>query len=129
MMFLLDTSVMVALLRGSDQATEWLDGLGDEQIGLPGFVVLELLQGCRSKAEVRRLHTQLVKEFDVLWPNREDLRRAVDHYVQLMPESGVEIMDFLIGELAVGLDVPIYTLNIKHLQKIPGIRVHLPYNV
>jgi predicted nucleic acid-binding protein len=128
-MYLVDTSIMVDLLRGSELAIEWFEGLGDEEIGLPGIVVLELLQGCRSKVEVRRLHSRLVKDFAILWPNRDDLQRAIDHYLKLMPESGIEIMDFLIGELAVGLDIPICTLNTKQFDPIPGVEVHRPYVV
>ncbi len=127
MMYLVDTSIMVDLLRGGEQAIDWFEGLGDEEIGLPGIVVLELLQGCRSKTEVRRLHTRLVKEFSILWPTRDDMQRSIDHYVKLMPESGIEIMDFLIGELATGLGVPIFTLNTKHFEPIPGVEVRRPY--
>ena len=126
-MRLVDTSIMVDLLRGGKQAIEWFEGLGDEEIGLPGMVVLELLQGCRSKTEVRRLHTRLVKDFSILWPTRDDLQRSIDHYVRLMPESGIEIMDFLIGELAAGLGIPVFTLNTKHFEPIPGVEVRCPY--
>ena len=126
-MYLVDTSIMVDLLRGGEQAIDWFEGLGDEEIGLPGIVVLGLLQGCRSKTEVRRLHTRLVKEFSILWPTRDDMQRSIDHYVRLMPESGIEIMDFLIGELATGLGVPIFTLNTKHFEPIPGVEVRRPY--
>jgi predicted nucleic acid-binding protein len=127
--YLLDTSFMVDLLRGSEQAVEWLEGLGDQEVALPGLVVLELLQGCRNKAEMRRLHSRLVKGYAVLWPTREDMQRSIDHYVRLMPESGIEVMDILIGELASGLGIPVCTLNVKHFEPIPGVEVHCPYAV
>ena len=42
-MLLLDTDVMIDVLRGHDVALEWLHSLADETIGLPGFVAMELL--------------------------------------------------------------------------------------
>lgn len=44
-MVILDTDVMVDLLRGYEPAVEWLEGIGEEKIALPGFVVMELIQG------------------------------------------------------------------------------------
>jgi len=50
-MILLDTDVMVDLLRQYPTAVAWLDSLGDDEVVLPGYVVMELIQGCSSKAE------------------------------------------------------------------------------
>jgi len=50
-MILLDTDIMIDLLRNYPPAVVWLRSLGDEEIALPGFVVMELIQGCRNKAE------------------------------------------------------------------------------
>ena len=50
-MILLDTDVMIDLLRQYPPAVAWLDSLGSEEIILPGFVAMELIQGCRDKAE------------------------------------------------------------------------------
>jgi len=54
-MVLLDSDVMIDLLRQSSPALAWLDTLGDEEIVLPGFVVMELIQGCNNKTELARL--------------------------------------------------------------------------
>ena len=49
-MVLLDSDVMVDLLRQLEPAVAWLDTLGDDEIMLPGFVVMELMQGCANRA-------------------------------------------------------------------------------
>jgi predicted nucleic acid-binding protein len=49
---LLDTDVMVDLLRQHAPAVAWLNALEDEEILLPGFVVMELIQGCRTQADL-----------------------------------------------------------------------------
>jgi len=43
-MILLDTDVMVDILRGYEPAKEWLASV--EEIGVPGLVAMELIQGC-----------------------------------------------------------------------------------
>ena len=53
-MVLLDTDVMVDLLREYPPALEWITAHG-EQIVLPGYVVMELIQGCKNKSEQERL--------------------------------------------------------------------------
>jgi hypothetical protein len=51
-MILLNSDVMIDLLRQYAPAAEWFDSLqDDEEIILPGFVVMELIQGCRNKPE------------------------------------------------------------------------------
>ena len=42
-MVLLDTDVMIDILRQFPPAVSWLDSLNDEQIVLPGFVIMELI--------------------------------------------------------------------------------------
>lgn len=66
-MILLDTDVMIDLLRQYPPAMQWLDTLDDEEeIALPGFVVMELVQGCRSKQEQQRL-LQVLDPYAVVW--------------------------------------------------------------
>jgi predicted nucleic acid-binding protein len=51
-MILLDSDVMIDLLRQHPPATQWFDTLGEDvEVVLPGYVVMELIQGCRNKME------------------------------------------------------------------------------
>ena len=76
-MIILDTDVMVDLLRGYPPAVAWMDSLGEAEIALPGFVVMELIQGCRNKHEQRMLQ-QRIAPYNVLWPGPEDCDQALD---------------------------------------------------
>ena len=58
-MLLLDTDVMIDLLREYPPAIAWLDSIGEEEIVLPGFVVMEIIQGCRNKREQDKVETAL----------------------------------------------------------------------
>jgi predicted nucleic acid-binding protein len=58
-MIILDSDVMIDLLRQYPPAVAWLKSLGDEEIVLPGFVVMELIQGCSNKAEQEKVENVL----------------------------------------------------------------------
>ena len=58
-MILLDTDVMIDVLRGYDPAVTWLQCLQYQEIGLPGLVAMELLQGCPNIREQKRLEKNL----------------------------------------------------------------------
>ena len=52
-MILLDTDVMVDILRGYEPSKEWLESA--REVGVPGLVVMELLQGCQNIKEQKQL--------------------------------------------------------------------------
>jgi predicted nucleic acid-binding protein len=54
-MLLLNTDVMIDLLRRHPPALAWLTSLGSTQLVSPSYVVMELIQGCCSKAEQNQL--------------------------------------------------------------------------
>ena len=71
-MILLDSDVMIDLLRQYPPAVEWFDTLEDEEeVILPGYVVMELIQGCRNKIEQERLQQELAI-CGVVWPSPEN---------------------------------------------------------
>ena len=51
-MILLDSDVMIDLLRQYPAAISWFDTLNDDEtLLLPGYVVMELIQGCELQVE------------------------------------------------------------------------------
>lgn len=66
-MILVDTDIMIDILRGHPPAVAWLQAMANERIVVPGFVVMELLQGCRNKAEQQRIE-QILNYYAVIWP-------------------------------------------------------------
>ncbi len=59
-MILLDTDVMIDILCGYQPAIEWLTSVSDQEIGLPGLVVMELLQGCQNAREQKGVEKSLI---------------------------------------------------------------------
>jgi predicted nucleic acid-binding protein len=80
-MLLLDTDVMIDLLRQYPPAVSWLDSLGAEEIVLPGFVVMELMQGCRNKQEQEKMEVDLAA-YSVAWPSPATCDGAISVFAQ-----------------------------------------------
>lgn len=126
-MRLLDTDVMIDILNGFPTAVEWLHSLAeDEELGLPGFVVMELLDGCRDKREINQL-MRSIDGYRVYWPGEEDCNRALADFAQGHLSHNLGMLDALIGECAVGLEVPLCTFNIKHFKAVSALSTEQPY--
>lgn len=126
-MILLDSDVMIDLLRQHPPAIQWFDQLDEaEELALPGFVVMELIQGCRNKTEQERLQRELAG-YGVVWPSADECDQALRVFTQYRLSHNAGLLDVLIGQTAVALDVPLHTFNQKHYGFIPGMRTVQPY--
>ncbi len=127
-MLLLDTDVMVDLIRSYSPALAWLDEIlaAGEKVSLPGFVVMELVQGCRSTEEIRALEKEL-SHYSVRWPSRATCKRALSAYSRHRLSHGLGMIDSLIGQIAEDQKLPLCTFNKKHFEAIFKIGTLQPY--
>lgn len=126
-MIVLDTDVMIDLLREYPPAVTWLESIGEEEVVLPGFVVMELIQGCRNKGEQERVKREL-SSYCVEWPSSDMCDEALSVFVRYYLSHGIGILDTIIGQMAVALTLPLYTFNKKHYEVIPGLKIVQPYD-
>ncbi len=124
-MRLLDTDILIDLLRGLPQAAAWLAALSDAP-GLPGLVVMELLQGCRNLLEARRVE-RLAALFAIYWPTVADCDRALSSFARLRLATGIGLLDVLIGECAIGLNATLCTFNTRHFRAMTALVTEQPY--
>ena len=125
-MLLIDTDVAVDLLREYPPALAWLDSLGDTELLLPGFVAMELIQGCRNKMEQDKLESQL-GGYPVVWPSPAVCGEALSAFTQYHLSHGIGILDAPIGQMCASLDLPLCTFNQKHYAALPALRTLQPY--
>jgi predicted nucleic acid-binding protein len=125
-MIMLDTDVMIDILRKYKPSLDWLSINQNENIALSGFVLMELIQGCKHKPEQIIIEKSL-KEVTILWPSHETCQNAYSVYSKYHLSHNIGILDALIGQTAVDLKLPIYTFNEKHYNIIPGIIIKAPY--
>lgn len=126
-MIILDSDIMIDLLRRYPPAIAWLEALGDEELVLPGFVVMELLQGCRSKVEQDSIE-KILTAFEIVWPSPETCDEALNIFSQFHLSHNLGLLDALIGQTAVALNLSLHTFNHKHYTAIPNLITTQPYS-
>jgi len=126
-MILLDSDVMIDLMRQYPPALIWFDSLSDEEeLTLPGFVVMELIQGCRNKTEQQKIEKELAA-YEVIWPSTEICDAALVVFARYHLQQNFGILDALIAQMAVSLNLPLHTFNQKHYVAIPNLQTIQPY--
>jgi predicted nucleic acid-binding protein len=103
----------------------WLAGLTDWP-AVPGFAIMEVIQGCRNKTEVRAVEA-LVRPFAVVWPTPGECERARQAFTTYSLSHSLGLLDSLIGACALGRGATLLTFNSKHYRMIAGLVTEQPY--
>lgn len=126
-MILLDSDVAIDILRDHPNAVAWATAFpGGGPLALPGYVVLELLNGCRDAAD-RVAVERLVNRSMIGWLEPDQSRQALATYRQIRPANAIGVLDMLIAQMALSLGVPLHTFNQKHFRCVPGLQTLQPY--
>lgn len=125
-MYLVDTDVMIDIQRGYEPAIAWFASL-PELPGIPGFVVMELIQDAQNKQQVRKV-LQLVAPLAIVWPTEADCARALSDFTAYQMSYKVGLIDALIAASTVGRNAILCTFNVKHYRAIPGLNIEQPYS-
>lgn len=123
---LVDTDILVDILRSYPPAVQWLESLGDEEIALPGFVVMELLGGEPDGGSLDRTR-RVLEPYRVYWPTADDCDRALARFGEAHLSHGLSAFDALIAATAQSLRVPLHTFNTRHYRALPDLETVQPY--
>ena len=108
-------------------AVEWFDTLpDDEELRVSGYVVMELIQGCRNKGELDRVRGELAP-CAVVWLSPTDCEQALETFAEHRLSHNAGLLDVLVGQTAVALGVPLHTFNQRHYSFIPNMQTVQPY--
>lgn len=121
---LVDTSVVVDILRGYPAAQVWYQNQQD--LGVSRAVWLEILEGVQNrKAQsdalklLRRFQIEEIVTADVVW--------ATERLAQLGLSHNVDAFDCMIAAVNQRLQLPLYTRNLKHFVPLIGTLSMKPY--
>lgn len=127
MRLMIDTDILVDVLRNYPPALAWLKTMRTELIDIAGLTALELLQGCRNRNEQSRVETFL-QPYSLRWPTQSDCERAFADFSLYHLSDSLSILDALIAETAVGLNLVLATFNQKHYDVVKTLRTLKPYS-
>ncbi len=117
---LFDTDVLIDLFRGSRSAQSAV--LGDPEPALSAVSYLELLQGVRSKAEIKVLREDLrALEAHILPLDPEISHRAILLMEAYRPAHGLQMADALIAATALERGLTLVTRNVRHFKAVTGL--------
>jgi predicted nucleic acid-binding protein len=97
--WLLDTSILVDLLRGDRSARIWIDSVPETARIISVVTVAELIAGCRNRAEQRTVEREL-SLYELAWITDSASQSALDLYKRFHLSHNVGFLDCLIAATA-----------------------------
>jgi hypothetical protein len=122
----LDTSVLIDLLRAFPAAKSWFAGLGRQRLAITPVVWMETVQGAVNR-EKRAQAIRFLRGFRVEHPTEDDNRWAMLQSARFHLSHSIQLQDAMIASVAARLAVPLYTTNLKHFQPLPSVNAKKPY--
>ncbi len=123
---LVDTDVLVDAGRGVEDAVNFLYAKHrPSSFAVSVVTQMELMVGCRNRAELRKLE-RFLKQFFVMKVSHLISDRAVDLLRVYRLSHGLLIADSLIAATALVLKMPFVTNNQRDFRFIKGLKL-LPY--
>ena len=134
---ILDSSILIAGERRKDSVAAILERVeaacGTTMAALSAVTAVELTHGIhRAKADTDRLRRQAFVEeifrIVAVYPLTLEVARVAGriHGEQMGQGNSIDFPDLLIGATALHLGFDLVTLNVKHFQAIPGLKVATP---
>ena len=111
--------------RGHQPALVWFATLTDLP-GVPGYVVMELVQGAQNTQQVTNV-IKLVRPLPVVWPSESDCDRALADFTAYHLSHRLGLIDALIAACVIGLSAQLCTFNVRHYRMIQGLETIQPY--
>lgn len=124
--WLLDTSILVDVLRGYAEARDWIDSIAEDHRFTSVITAAELVAGCRNRAEQRNIDREL-KMYTLVWLDEDISQNALDLYRRFYLSHGIGFHDCLIAATAMRRNYRVATLNLKHFRIFLKVKANRPY--
>ena len=125
---LFDTDVLIWYFRGLEQAMEVIDETPYDQRCVSSICIMELIQGCRNKRELKDVTDFFRENFSrVIHCNDTISERALMLLRTYALSHGLRTIDAIIAATAITSKASLVTGNRRHfavIEKIPLIEFH-----
>jgi len=125
---ILDTTILIDLSRGKAIAADFIDN--ERQAGTELFVsvisAMELIVGCRNKAEVEKAEKQIA-DFKLVQLSPAISQKAYELVIVYNKSHGLMIPDALIAATALIESLELMSDNVRHFNMISNLVVTRPY--
>jgi tRNA(fMet)-specific endonuclease VapC len=128
----LDTSVLIAAERRGFEIDKFTENREDEIFGLSVITVAELLHGVhRADSTKRRLkrsaYVEKVIELFPVFVFEISIARIYSELWSDLSSKGIQIgaHDLIIGSTALSLGFSVATYNMRHFEKIEGLKIEI----
>jgi hypothetical protein len=124
-MILCDTNILIEFYKGRTDVVKALTDIGVADIAVSVVTVGELYFGARDKRELQRLQQNLalLQQISIDENISTQCLALLEKYVL---SHKLSFPDALIAATAIKLSIPLYTLNLKDFNYIPGLTLHSP---
>jgi predicted nucleic acid-binding protein len=116
---IIDTDVLIWFFRGNTNAISALDAISVGERFISTITYMELIQGMRSKAELRDFQEIFEHSELIILPLNRDIGIIASQYLeQFHLASGLRIEDALIAATASAYGMRLFTGNYKHFKDL-----------
>lgn len=121
-MILLDTSVLIEIIRKNITVIEKCDELGVKNLSISSISFCEFLIGSKDKNDMAQ-NLKFLKKFHLVKTNETIDDIFVSLYEKYCLSHRPGIPDILIAATSLHYDLRLYTINKKDFHYIPGIHL------
>lgn len=125
MKYVLDTDILIDVLRGYEPAVEWLSTLMEQPV-VVSLSVMELIQGCRPHQEVGVVG-QLVAPLEIWYPGEAEMQAALRLFQANYLRCRLSMIDAVIGSVCVARQGVLCTFNVRHYRCVSDLQTLQPY--
>ena len=118
-MILLDTNILIEILKGNPETTQQLEVLGGP-LAISSITAMELIYGARNKAEVQQLEKFMLL-FQSLHLSSPISTRALKLITSYAKSHTLDIPDALIAATSLEHQARLFTYNQKDFRFIPHL--------
>jgi hypothetical protein len=121
---LIDTDVLIWYFRGNDAARSFLRRIAAPRRTASALTVMELIQGCRHRAELVAVKAFVAEDLAaIVYPDEAIARRAIVLLETHALGRGLRTVDALIAATALEASARLATANVKHYRAIAGLEL------